>query len=141
MGLIETVRHTFALPARERFLVLSTAPLILLFWLVLRLVRLERIVAAVNRLATAHTACQLTPERIVELVESVSWRLGKINGCLPRSLVIYLFMRRHGHQAVMRIGVAKDPDFAAHAWIEDLNGRNLSDIEGEQQRFVSIVRI
>ena len=39
--------------------------------------------------------------------------------CLPRSLAIYVLLRRQGVPATLRIGVKRFP-FAAHAWVECL---------------------
>jgi len=45
--------------------------------------------------------------------------------CLPRSLAIYVLLRRQGVPATLRIGVKRFP-FAAHAWVECL-GEVLDD--------------
>ena len=45
--------------------------------------------------------------------------------CLPRSLAIYILLRRQGVPATLRIGVKRFP-FAAHAWVECL-GEVLDD--------------
>ena len=45
--------------------------------------------------------------------------------CLPRSLAIYVLLRRQGVPATLRIGVKRFP-FAAHAWVECL-GEILDD--------------
>ena len=45
--------------------------------------------------------------------------------CLPRSLAIYVLLRRQGVPAMLRIGVKRFP-FAAHAWVECL-GEVLDD--------------
>ena len=37
--------------------------------------------------------------------------------CLPRSLAIYILLRRQGVPATLRVGVKRFP-FAAHAWVE-----------------------
>ena len=43
------------------------------------------------------------------------WRLD----CLPRSVAIYVLLRRQGVPVTLRIGVKRFP-FAAHAWVECL---------------------
>lgn len=45
--------------------------------------------------------------------------------CLPRSLAVYVLLRRQGVPATLRIGVKRFP-FAAHAWVECL-GEVLDD--------------
>lgn len=51
------------------------------------------------------------------------WRRGL--DCLPRSLTIYLLLRRRGVPASLHIGVKRYP-FGAHAWVECL-GEVLDD--------------
>lgn len=51
------------------------------------------------------------------------WRRGL--DCLPRSLTLYLLLRRRGVPATLRIGVKRYP-FGAHAWVECL-GEVLDD--------------
>ena len=41
--------------------------------------------------------------------------------CLPRSIAIYVLLRRQGVPATLRVGVKRFP-FAAHAWVECLGG-------------------
>ena len=43
------------------------------------------------------------------------WRRGP--DCLPRSLTLYLLLRRRGIPATLHIGVKRYP-FGAHAWVE-----------------------
>jgi len=39
--------------------------------------------------------------------------------CLPRSIALQHFLQRHGHPAVLRIGVRKEGGrLRAHAWVE-----------------------
>jgi hypothetical protein len=40
--------------------------------------------------------------------------------CLGRALVVHTMLRRHGHAAILRIGVRRDgaASFEAHAWVE-----------------------
>lgn len=52
--------------------------------------------------------------------------------CLPRSLAIYVLLRRHGVPATLRIGVKRFP-FAAHAWVESL-GEVLDDSSDDWRR-------
>ena len=51
--------------------------------------------------------------------------------CLPRSLAIYVLLRRQGVPATLRIGVKRFP-FAAHAWVECL-GEVLDDSTNDWQ--------
>jgi len=62
-------------------------------------------------------------------------RLGRLGGgrapwrdrCLHRSIAACIILRRHGHAAVLRIGVRADGDatvhsLSAHAWVEGADG-------------------
>ena len=51
------------------------------------------------------------------------WRRGP--DCLPRSLTLFVLLRRRGVPATLRIGVKRYP-FGAHAWVECL-GEVLDD--------------
>ena len=51
--------------------------------------------------------------------------------CLPRSLAIYVLLRRQGVPATLRIGVKRFP-FGAHAWVECL-GEVLDDSTDDWQ--------
>ena len=59
--------------------------------------------------------------------------------CLPRSLAIYVLLRRQGVPATLRIGVKRFP-FAAHAWVECL-GEVLDDSidDWRHEPYVSIL--
>lgn len=59
--------------------------------------------------------------------------------CLPRSLAIYVLLRRQGVPAMLRIGVKRFP-FAAHAWVECL-GEVLDDSldDWQHERYVPIL--
>ena len=59
-------------------------------------------------------------ERTREAVRTATryyWRRGL--DCLPRSLTLYLLLRRKGIPATLQIGVKRYP-FGAHAWVECL---------------------
>lgn len=51
--------------------------------------------------------------------------------CLPRSLAVYVLLRRQGVPATLRIGVKRFP-FGAHAWVECL-GKVLDDSTDDWQ--------
>ncbi len=51
--------------------------------------------------------------------------------CLPRSIAIYVLLRRRGVPATLRIGVKRFP-FGAHAWVECL-GEVLDDSTDDWQ--------
>ena len=51
----------------------------------------------------------------VRIATRYYWRRGP--DCLPRSLTVYLLLRRQGVPATLHIGVKRYP-FGAHAWVE-----------------------
>jgi hypothetical protein len=56
--------------------------------------------------------------RLVRLVEAVDERLPGGAGCLRRSLVLCLLLRRRGVPATVELGVARrDGGIVAHAWL------------------------
>jgi hypothetical protein len=61
-------------------------------------------------------------------------RLGE-RDCLPRSLALFVFLRRSGFPAQHCIGVRALP-FAAHAWVEDASGTVLEDGDAIRQMTV-----
>ncbi|BCX87755.1 hypothetical protein MIN45_P0122 [Methylomarinovum tepidoasis] len=55
--------------------------------------------------------------------------------CLPRSIALHHFLKRHGHPAVLRIGVRKEKKgIKAHAWVE-VDGRIVDDDPLNTQRY------
>lgn len=63
---------------------------------------------------------QSTVHRTLEAVRTATrYYYRRRLDCLPRSLAIYVLLRRQGVPATLRIGVKRFP-FAAHAWVECL---------------------
>lgn len=55
--------------------------------------------------------------------------------CLPRSLVLWHMLRRHGTPAELLIGVRQaDGDFVAHAWVEH-GGKVINDAPDIAERY------
>ena len=59
--------------------------------------------------------------------------------CLPRSLSLFVFLRRAGFPAAHRIGVADAP-FAAHAWVE-CDGEAVFEAPDRVRRFTVLVTL
>jgi hypothetical protein len=57
--------------------------------------------------------------RIARLVEAASHMIPGGRHCLTRAMVLELFLRRRGHDAQVKIGVARDDSgkLIAHAWL------------------------
>ncbi len=66
------------------------------------------------------------PQELARLVNAAASLLRM--RCLPRSLLLWSFLRRRGTPSEIRLGVAKlaDGSLSAHAWIE-LDGMPLGD--------------
>lgn len=61
----------------------------------------------------------ISPERIARMVAAAS-RVVPHATCLTQALAAQILLVRRGHDAMLRIGVARDHSgaFTAHAWIE-----------------------
>ena len=66
--------------------------------------------------------------RAGRIANSLGRRLPFGLSCLVRSYAVWWWARDRGLPAEMRIGVAKEGDFSAHAWVE-LYGHPLTDSE------------
>jgi hypothetical protein len=58
--------------------------------------------------------------------------------CLMRSLVMLAMLERRGVSTTLVIGVRVDPDFAAHAWIEEAGEPLLDSGDGAYPRLTTI---
>ena len=78
--------------------------------------------------------------RTLEAVRTAScyYHRRRLN-CLPRSLAMYVLLKRQGVPAILHIGVKRYP-FAAHAWVECL-GEVLDDSidDWRQEAYVPIL--
>ncbi|MBK5256271.1 MAG: lasso peptide biosynthesis B2 protein [Vicinamibacteria bacterium] len=91
----------------------------------LLMVRLGLSLVDVSRLrrVAGHLAprCDLTPQRLADLVRMSSQALPGLTLCVPRAVVLEALLIRAGHAAVLRIGLTplagrERPE--AHAWVE-----------------------
>jgi hypothetical protein len=108
-----------ALPAAERRLVARAAATVAFARVGLHLVPL----APLRRLLAGRPRGSPDPhraERISWAVDAVTRALPGTTTCLARALAAEGLLRRHGHPAQLRIGVARTADgrFSAHAWVE-----------------------
>lgn len=67
----------------------------------------------------ATTTPEIPAERIVWAVTAVAARVPRAS-CLTQALAASILLPRYGHDATLRVGVAKDGDgrLHAHAWLE-----------------------
>lgn len=73
----------------------------------------------VRRTRRAPAPATVPVERIVWAVRAVAARVPRAT-CLTQALAASLLLPRHGHDATLRVGVAKDEGgrLRAHAWLE-----------------------
>ena len=113
------LRKFLALPAAGRAIVLRSLVLLPAVATLLRVRGMERTRAWLARLGTvaAGDASALAPGEIAALVGAAGALLRA--QCLPRSLVLWHFLRDRGTSAEIRLGVAKRADggLSAHAWV------------------------
>lgn len=85
----------------------------------------QRVLGVVEKEAQKPVASALSLEDITWAVNAVGRRLLPSRPCLPLALVTLLLLRRRGHRATLRLGVAKDEEeeeMRAHAWVESEGG-------------------
>jgi hypothetical protein len=110
----------------HKFKLLPTGDRVLLFHTIflVGIVRIGLWVASLRLLRrmlsrSAHRASQLeAPAERLAWAVTVGGRLFPKTSCLVQSLVLQHLLTRAGHEATVRIGVSKESDFEAHAWVE-----------------------
>ena len=78
-----------------------------------------------------------------EVFDALSWRLpGMSNRCLCRAFVAYVLFRAAGLKVHFCYGVDIDSELLlAHSWVEDDEGKNLSDVNIAPRTFKQIMKI
>jgi len=114
------LRKFLALSAAGRAIVLRSLLLLPVVGALLRLRGMERTCAwlARRRTIAVGEVAALAPREIAVLVGASGALLQA--RCLPRSLVLWHFLRERATSAEIRLGVAKRADggLSAHAWVE-----------------------
>jgi len=79
------------------------------------------------------------PDFISEAVDVASRNMFVFHPtCLPRSLVLWHMLRRHGSSAELHLGVRRNHgEFIAHAWVE-ANGRVVNDAPDISEQFTPL---
>ena len=90
----------------------------------MRLAGVQRAVAVLDRLVRSRPA-GLRPDeqvvvaiRVARRVQAVAARMPGKPRCLVRSVALAAALRRRGIPANVKVGVAMDSGFTAHAWVE-----------------------
>ena len=133
------LRKYAALTPAGRALVLYSLVLLPAAALSLRACGMARTKALLERLGRAGSgdARALEPREIARLVDAAATLLRA--RCLPRSLVLWHFVRDHGAPAEIRLGVSRlaDGGLSAHAWLE-YDGLPLNDHADVLQRYAAL---
>jgi hypothetical protein len=123
---MKLLRKFSILPATDRWFLIKTTLLLqtikLGMWLLpFRTLRrlLTRAAGTTARLRLRH-ADHTSVEKVAWAVDVASRHTPGLKTCLARSLVAQALLTRHGHPALLHIGVVKGEQgqFQAHAWVE-----------------------
>ncbi len=109
-----------ALGPDEKRLFIEAWTVLAAMHIAVRAMPLQRLIAFVSRPRAARSASRPDVQTIVRAVERASIAIPGGRNCLVRALAAELMLRRAGHDAELRIGVANaEADvFKAHAWVE-----------------------
>lgn len=133
------LRKYFALSRAGRAVVLRSLYLLVVVATLLKARGMQRTRAWLERRGSFATddMIKLAPSEIAMLVGAAASLLRA--RCLPRSLVLWHFLRARGTSAEIRLGVTKlaDGSLSAHAWVE-FEGLSLSDGPGVLERYVAL---
>lgn len=138
-------RRFSALDANAKRLVLSSALLLPLFWLRLKLLGRwqpsSRDEAAGDAPAVPQPASLDALRHMGRLVNAAAHIVLPPDNCLTRSLVLQWLLRRRGVLTDLRIGVQlSNGQLHAHAWVE-LAGHPLNDAPDVAERFLPLERV
>jgi hypothetical protein len=102
----------------ERTLVLEASLLLIIMRMTLWLLPFRRVLELIGTSGLYRTnGKSSTPAQLAWSVHLASrWVLN--SSCLPQALAMYLLLHRYGQFAYLCLGVASDPKFEAHAWVE-----------------------
>lgn len=102
---------------------------------------LRRTFAFVTRLAQqtrTRRPTTVSNDEVWLAVQRIADRLPVETTCLPRSLSLWLMLRRRGLRAELRVGVAGGrEDFLSHAWVE-LDGVAVREPAGKIEMFQTL---
>jgi hypothetical protein len=102
----------------ERALVLEASLLLIIIRITLWLLPFRRVLQLIGISGLYRTNGRSgTPAQLAWSVRLAS-RWVPNSTCLPQALAMYLLLHRYGQFAFLCLGVASDPKFEAHAWVE-----------------------
>jgi len=134
------VSRFLALPPEDRRVILQAARLIPWMAAKLRLVGLQRLrggpggaAATVRSRSDSSSAADRAAH--LALLVGIAARNGPYRGnCLSQSLTLRKLLQQEGIDADLRLGVRKEADLEAHAWVEH-DGRPLNDTPDVATRY------
>jgi hypothetical protein len=134
---VRRLRKYRALTPAGRAVVLQSLVLLPAVALSLRARGMARTRAALARLEQRARAGALAPAEIARLVDAAAALLRA--RCLPRSLVLWHFLRHRSASAEVRLGVSKlaNGSLHAHAWLE-FEGLPLNDRTDVFERYAAL---
>jgi hypothetical protein len=88
---------------------------------------LPDLIASFDAAPSPRGALRVPPSRLVRLVDLLMRATFHDRYCMKRSLLLFHFLRRWGHDARIHFGVAKrGGELTGHAWV-DLDGRPFAE--------------
>jgi hypothetical protein len=122
---MKLLRKFLRLSTAEQWLLIATAFLLEAIKLSMKLLQFRTLRRLLVRVTDATPAKpqytnHLPIERVAWAVEATSRHTPGVKTCLTQALAAQVLLARHGHPALLRIGVAKgeQEEFRAHAWVE-----------------------
>jgi Transglutaminase-like superfamily len=114
------VKKFFRLPRSERWLLIKAALLLGVIRLGLRLLPFRTLRQLLDSVSKSRAGNQFPSDRIVWAVIATSRYVVGDKPCLTQALAVQVLIKRRGHPANLRIGVAREDgrELKAHAWVE-----------------------
>ncbi|MCP3956977.1 MAG: lasso peptide biosynthesis B2 protein [bacterium] len=115
------MRRLRSLSRQDVWLLLRITGILLILPPLLRWFSLPRVMKLLDPGLGAASGRGSSPSRMIQLTQRLlDQNIGVFRDtCLKRSLVLFRLLRRAGHPAVIRFGVAKDgEDVTGHSWLE-----------------------
>lgn len=138
---MKRLREFLRLPNMERRLLLKAALLLEAIKLGVRLLPFLTLRRLLARAADVHPRglrrverCNFSADRVTWAVETASRHTPGVKTCLAQALAAQVLLARHGHPALVRIGVVRGEggEFQAHAWVESEGAVVIGEAEFER---------
>ena len=137
-----TLGRMLAMPVREQRLIARVALHVIAFRIALRIISSSRIRQLAARPALPSPSLgEFSPEHLGWAVRAVARRVPGTT-CLTQALTLHRLLIQAGHDAEIRIGVAKgdEGNLDSHAWVV-CHGRILAGERGDLDRYATILSL